>query len=507
LETLAEYRARVDNEYRTAKQGVEDILPGTHVVALAYPFGDFGQADITNTPQSAAINQELVKRTFRLAFVQEQYGINSLSSNPTDLKRFEVPRYMSPEQLVAHLAMSDPWVQARMLEAEFWVRSEQPARAQAIYDELEGEGISGAALWAGEGAARANAGDVFRAQQLYARADALEAAGDGVSDDHSSSADALEEEAAGFSDDRYRRLLQQSKNGNGPNVATEGQAFSDSQGNDGTKLIVRAGVPVKSARIEGWVGEGRYTDRGVPGQNAASIIGREAGLQARWFPLRDLLLDGSYAHRYFSGQVSGAGPKNADNYAVGAAYQAFSQLNAAVRDGMGNPETATAIQQGLRFHSDGGGLVWDPVMDWRATADYDFWRYSDGNTQNNLQVRLQRKVMDWLTLGAAYQHEDSKFESEQYYTPQGLNQYTGSLTFSRPFGAPSERTGLRPLDAMLRYEAGYGSQTNNNRMIQSFRGGCAWRFAEHFVLNVDAQYSMSPTYISRTINAGLGLRY
>jgi tetratricopeptide (TPR) repeat protein len=507
LETLAEYRTRLDNEYKTAKQGLEDMVPGIHVVALAYPFGDFGMADNTNTPQSAAINQELVRHTFRLAFVQEQFGVNSLSSNPFDLKRFEVPRYMTPQQLVAHLAMSDPWVQGRMLEAQFWMRSEQPSRAHGILDGLKQEGIFGPALWAAEAAASANAGDVYRAQQLYAQADALESEGAGFSEGRNRSADSLEEETAGFSDDRYRRLLQQSQNGNGPNVAAEGQGFSDSQGNNGSKLLVRAGFPVRSARIEGWVGQGRYTDRGVPGESAGSITGREAGVQTRWFPIRDLLLDASYAHRFFSGDVSGAGPKNADNYAVGAAYQILPQINAALRDGMGNVETATAIQQGIRFHSDGGGLIWDPAMDWRATADYDVWRYNDSNMQNNLQLRLQRKVIEWLSLGAAYQHEDTKYYSAQYYTPQGLNQYTGSLTLSRHFGAPSERTGLLPLDAMFRYEAGYGSQPDNARMIQSVRGGFSWRFAEHFVMNVDAQYSMSPTYISRTINGSLGMRY
>lgn len=489
LETLPEYRARLDREFKTAKQGVEDMLPGSRVVAFAFPYGDFGQADKTNTPQSAAINQELVRQHYRLAFVQEQYGLNTLASNPTDLKRFEVPKAMTPEQLVAHLAMSDPGVQARMLEAEFWMRSDQPARAQAVYDELKAEGIVAPRLLAGEGAALARTGDAFRAQELYARADALQSDG------------------GGFGDDRYRRLLQQSKNGSGPSVGTEYQGFSDSQGSSISKLFLRAGVPVRSARVQGWVGQGRYSDRGGPDGSLASITGREAGLQMRWFLTRELSLDASYARRFFSESAPGVGTKDSDNYAVGAAYQILPQLNVAARDGMGNIETAAAIRQGRRFHSDGGGIVWDPAIDWKATADYDVWRYNDDNTQDILRVALQRRLKDWLSLGAAYLREDSQRVSTQYYTPQSLNRFTGSATVTRPFGPRSERTGSARGDAMLRYEAGYGVQKNDSRMVQSVRGGLSWRFADYLVMTVDGQYSTSPTYISRQVNAGLRLSY
>jgi hypothetical protein len=265
---------------------------------------------------------------------------------------------------------------------------------------------------------------------------------------------------------------------------------------------MRAAMPIKAARVQAWAGQGRYTD-----VNPSAITGQEVGVQMRWFLNRDLSLDGSYARRSFTGLASAAGAPSADNYSVNAAYQILPQLNIAGRDGMGNIETATAIRQGLRFRSYGGGLICDPALYWKGTADYDVWRYNDSNTENNLRVGLQRMLVDWLSLGAVYLHEDTRFRSVSYYTPQDLNQYTGALIFNRPFGTPAERTGMRPGALMLRYEAGYGFEQNNSRAVQSVRGGLSWRFMDTLLFNVDAQYSVSPVYTSRQITGGLGITF
>ncbi|MDD5305130.1 MAG: tetratricopeptide repeat protein [Elusimicrobia bacterium] len=148
LETLLEYRARVEDEYREAKRGVAAAASGQRVVAFAFPSGDYGQDGLSNTPESAAINQALVRKNFPLAFVQDQYGMNTPSSNPADLKRFAVPRHMTAGALMSHLMLSDPRVQAKLLLARLWLREGEPARANAVFSELEAMGVFEPRAWA-----------------------------------------------------------------------------------------------------------------------------------------------------------------------------------------------------------------------------------------------------------------------------------------------------------------------------------------------------------------------
>jgi tetratricopeptide (TPR) repeat protein len=478
LETLEEYRTRVAGDYEKAKQGVQEIVPGHRVVAFAYPYGDYGQNDYSNTPESAEINQALVRKNFHLAFVQEQYGINTLSSNPTDLRRYEVPRNMTAEQLAAHLTLSDPGVQARLLEAQLWIRADQAGRAEAIYAKLKAEGVNEPQVWADEGAAYMKAGDIAYARNLFAKALAAEPDQDGP---------------AGELD---RRLVEQSERAAAPAVAAEGQAFSDSDTNAITKVLLRGSAMVKSARLSAWVGQTRYADDREPGANASAVRGREAGVEARGFATRRLELDGFYARRVFDQGFTGS----ADNYALSAAYRAAPSLRLTARDGMNNVETAAAVRTGRKLHTDGAGLEWDPALNWKTNVDYDETWYNDANSEGDLRLRLTKRFSEHVALGAAYFHGDSTARRSEYYTPRRLNQVTGVLTLNQSFGAVNQRTGLAPADGLIQYEGGYGFQPDGSRAVQAVRAAATVRPWERVSLSVSGQYSQSPTYVSRRVD-------
>ncbi|HEX4048706.1 MAG TPA: tetratricopeptide repeat protein [Elusimicrobiota bacterium] len=485
LETLAEFRARVDGDYTKAREGVEAIVPGHRVIAFAFPYGDFGQNDFTNTPEAARINQALVRKNFDLAFVQEQYGMNSLASNPTDLRRFEVPRYMTAEQLLSHLVLNDPRVQERLLDAELWVRANQPARAEAIYAELVGEGIDEPSVWADEGVAFEKAGDIGYARDLFSQAAAAETD---------------KESAEGLT---TRRLLEQSGNAAAPTVSAEAQGFSDSDTNAITKLILRGVGMAGSVRLSGWGAQGYYSDRRNPAAPLPHIRGREAGVEASWFATRKLDFDAFYARRVFSEGFTGF----ADNYSAAAGYQALPSLKLALRDGAGNVETAAAIRAGVKSHSDGAGAAWDPVLNWTANADYDQTWYGDGNAEGDLRLRLTRRLTERVALGAAYFRGDSRESQTAYYTPRGLNQVTGVLTLNQPFGTLNPRTGLAPFEGLIQYEGGYGFQPGGSRDVQSVHAVATVRPFDRVSLSVDGQYAQSPTYLSRRIDGTLSVSF
>ena len=485
LETMTEYRARVAGEYRKAKQGVEEIVPGHEVVAFAYPYGDYGQSDYSNNPEAAPINRSLVKKSFHLAFVQGLHGENTLSSNPMDLERFEVTRYMTAEQLLTHLALNDPRVQAELLEAQMWVQANQLGQAHALYKDLAEQGLDEARIWADEGVAFQKGGDIAYAQDLFSRAAAQET------------------DVEGPGGEQDRNLLAQAAHAAAPTASAELQEFTDSDTNAITKEIARGGGVVKSLRIDGWAGHGDYAEH-ITGLNLPHIHSEEGGLQLGWFAGSKFALDGFYARRVFSDGATGF----SDNYSAAAAYQLVPALKLALRDGMGNVETALAISNSIKFHSDGAGVVWDPALNWTGTADYDRERFNDSNLEQDLRVKLTKRFSDRVAFGVAYFNGDSTRNREPiYYTPRALNQYTGVLTLTQVVGDINPRTGLAPAEGQLQYEGGYGFQTAGSSFVNSAKLLFTLRPLDRVALTLDAQYAQSPLYISRTLDAAVKLNF
>jgi tetratricopeptide (TPR) repeat protein len=486
LETLKEFRSRLESEYAQAREKVAELTPGNEIVAFAYPFGDYGQADFTNTPEAAAFNRELVRKNFHMAFVQEQFGFNSSHANLFDLKRFEVTKNMTAEQLIEHLTVYEPWVQAKLTEADLAIRTEQVGRAQDIYAQLTSAGIDQPPVWAGRGNALRVKGDAFTARRMLAQADSVQMT-----------------RKSAFERQTYGKALNAASDAASPTFGSDGRAFSDSESNTNTFLAVRASGWARSARIQGWVGEGRYEGRGHIGDSITSLRSREGGLGARIYAGERLEVNGSYGRRY----ILGENRKAFDLYAAEAAFQLHPRLRVALRDGMGNVETTAAILHDRRFHNDGAGLSWDPVMNWKASADFDVDRYNDSNRDSLLRLRLQRRFFEAFTVGAAYLHGDSRWRDPDYYTPRGLNQYTGLAGIGHSFGPRSYRTAAQRGYGTVQYEGGYGFQHGESRVVHSVRAKLDYVLLDPLAVSLEGQYSISPSYISRQAAAGVTLRY
>lgn len=483
FETLDELRSRLDLDYRVARAGIERIVPGHPPVAFAYPYSDYGQGDFTNTPEAASLNLATVRAYFPMVFTQERYGVNTLHTDPMEMKRFEVPRHMSAEELIAHLKSSDPYVQARKVEAAIWLSADQAGRADAVYRSLRERGVPESTLLAQRGSVRSRFGDVGSARGLFA----LAAAEDDGRDD-----------AAG---ERARTSLARAEYAAAPSLDAEFRRFTDSDANEASKALLRASWSMKSLRAGIFAGGGRYSDRRHPSMNLPAVESREAGLQMRWFALDSLEFDGSYLRREYRKGATGF----TDAYAVSASYQALAWLRGTIRNGAGDVETAEAIRLGRKFRSYGAGLEWNPALYWTANADYDRIRYNDGNREDGIRARLTRRLSDWLSLGAVYSHRDSNRLAADYYTPRGLDQYGGIVSLNRDFGAVNLRTGRSLASVRVQYRGGYGVEPAGSRAVHSVRNVITLRPFTHLSLNADAQYSQSPTYIGRSAVGTLSL--
>lgn len=482
LETLAEYRARLEEDYRAARRGVEEIT-GSRVTAFAYPYGDFGQADYTNTPESAAINQELAKRYFRLAFVQEYYGINTLSSTPTDLKRYEVPRHMEARQLSQRIALLDPWVQAKVVEASIWHRRGKPWRASRILAELRRQGVEAPVLLAQSASAIEKTGNAYEARKSYDEAYALQPGERG-----------------------FRILLDQQRRRDAPKARIEIQRLSDSLDNVVKKDLARLAGSAGPLQLQGSLGRGHYLSPLLPGRPPASderIEVEELGGGARVFPLPRLELNASYTRRLFMGGAAHV----AHNYGGDASLQTSDVLRVTARGEKGNVETAAGIRERVDYKTLGGGLAWDMSLDWTASADYDRVRYNDGNDGDTVRLQAARTLPAGFSLGYSFKYADSSRPTNAYFTPRNLRQHEGVLAFRRSFGSPGPRTGSLPFEAKLQYRPGYGWADNRDSALHSVAAALTWRILENISLSGTGQYAQSPNYISRQAVASLGVSF
>lgn len=485
LETLSEYRVRVENDYVEARRGVEAIIPGHKVAAFAFPFGDFGQNDYSNTKEASGLNQALVKKEYQFAFVQQQQGVNYLDSNPTDLKRYSVPRHQTAQGLTDYLAMNDPRVQAKLLHSQLWVRAGQVGRAKAVFDELAAMGLDDEpGVLLEKAAVIQRGGDISYARNLFARS--LE----------------RQPDPQGAEGIAARERLSQSARAAAPVAAVEVQRFTDSDRNAITKAFARGSGVVRAFRLEGWAGAGQYSEGRDPSAPTAAIKSKEGGASARWFASPSVEVDGSYIRRQFDG-----GHGFADNYSLAAAWQAIPALRLTVRDGLGTVETAAGIRGSRKFHANGAGLAWDPALNWRVNADYAQSRYNDANRQHDFRARLTKYMSERLSLGAAFYHGESRRSTPEYFTPRRLNQITAVAAVGENFGAISPATGLPRASAQLQYEAGYGVQDTGSRRTHSLTAELGLRLTDYTALRVNGQYSQSPTYLSRRAGASLSVSF
>lgn len=485
LETLAEYEERLDTEYRTAKEQISFMVPGSSVVAFAYPFGDNGQADGTNAPDSAArLNQKYVRKYYSYSFIQDAMGYNLAPYDNYDLTRFEIKPDLSAGQLIRHLQINEPWVKANMLEASLWTRSGQPGRALAILDRLEAYGVREAEVMALRGQALRRLGNTWDSERLYARA-----------------AEMRPELP------RYTTMLSQAREASGPSVGTEAQGFSDPYSVN-TRALARGSIRLARAHVSGFVGRGRYEERAVDNgdgdvRSESRLLSEEGGGRLKLWVTPSTELNAGFVSRVFSEQRARA----AHGYDLSGSAYLIPSVRATLSHGRFNVETPRGLLQNIWYRAYGGQVAWDIGMAWIVDGGYQAGFFNDGNEQAEVRAGLTRRILNQLSVGYAYRGLKSDRRSVDYYSPTRLDQHMGVITAAHSFGRQSLITGLRRFEARAQYGAGYGWLDRGERAIHSVRAGLTWRLVDRLSLTGEGQYTMSPEYISRTLNAGLGFHF
>ncbi len=477
LETEAEFNARVDADFKVAHQNMQALLPETKMLAYGFPFGDMGQTDFSNAPEAPLLNWQAAHRYFKFTFTEDPHGFNRVPTRVTDLHRYEVKRDMSERDLMQHLVMDEPYIKARMQEADFWVRTDQPGRALSIYASLRNDyHVDEAGLYGAEARAFDMFGNGYHARQEWS--------------------DALDRDP---SEQRYRDFSSYSQAKDEPNVGSTGRYFSDPFTRN-TTVDLLASAPVKAARVQGFVGRSVFD--AVPGTvNGQSAEANEYGGNLRWFLMPRVRLDADFTRRDFTSGVS----RRTNNANGQVTFPFFAPFRLGVGAGISDVVTTQAIGQGLFFRAYRALADWDMAMNTTLSLNYEKDRYSDSNTGQVGSALLSRKFGTYWTLGYNFTYLATDRTVVEYYSPRRASLNTGLVTFGNRFGPMDERRNINRGTGSITYSAGYGVQDGAQRVIQGVKGTVGYRVVGDLSLNFSAAYSQSPAYVSRTLFAGLGL--
>lgn len=143
-ESLREYHARLRHEFRDSRRILarELELDESAVNAVAYPIGDIGQEtscniDVFNVPE-VILNEAEV--SYRLGFIQDEYGYSMPSDNPMLFKRYEPRRYTTGREVYRAAMRNHPVFCARRMRAEIAALSGQLHLAQEMVQLLKRDG-------------------------------------------------------------------------------------------------------------------------------------------------------------------------------------------------------------------------------------------------------------------------------------------------------------------------------------------------------------------------------
>ena len=475
LETPEEYRARLDNDFKTSKERMEAMFPDTKMYSYAFPFGDMGQTDFTNTPDAPTANRQAVHHYYKFAFTQDIYGFNRVPTKITDLTRWEVKRDMTAGDVMRHLIMEEPWIKAKMMEADFWIRTNQPGRSLSIYRMLRTQyGIDEAALYHGEALAFDMFGNGYVARQKWKKATERDPG-----------------------NDKYRELAAFSAARDTPVLNTGAQRFSDAFTNN-TRVAASYSQPIMAARVEPFVAKTMY------GQNGQSTLSaNEIGATGRWFLTPRIRLDGDFTNRLF---LDGA-RRNTQSANGQVTAPFFAPFRLGVKGGVNDVQTRQAVGNHLFYHDYGALAEWDMMMNTSASADYEIDKYNDGNSQKALSALVSRKLGTIFTVGYAVRYLSTAFASPDYWSPARSLTNSAQLTVGGPWGGIDLKRNNHRGHGSLTLIGGYGSENGQSRPVGGLRGTISYRLFSDLSLSGLGQYSQSPTYVSRTLGAGLGLDF
>ena len=465
LETLEEWRTRIEADHERSTRKIKENI-GTVPVALAWPEGDFGQDSVPNSPDAVAVNLEMARKHFGLAFQEDEFGINLRSHDPMLLFRLQ-PKHLAGKALIRYLQDNNPIARAHRILLQHAVWENRNAEAEQWLAALKRDDVDNSVLLIEEARLQKAGGEDKEAVVLARQAVTMEDS----ADNRRFLEDMLSEKSHGWT----AGALYQVDNQNRKNFFFE-QSLD----------VARTG-PLRWDLLQHY---GRYIEEGAMSVNdvggGASVLWtlqRHHQLQLRsdWHSYSDPVKDEISVQGLWSAQW----PRGWS-----------SQL-----EGSRMPyDTARAIDAGVVDRFMRATIQWQDSSSWHVGfygAGHDL---SDGNAREAGWAEIGRQI-GWEPLQGIMRSSFDRMNniSPNYYSPQDLQ--------THQVGLELDQTLSQSYKVRLKYLPGIGKED-----------GTAWDFIQEASANLSISlgrlslepsyaFYMTPTYRAHSYFLSLGLPF
>ena len=460
LETSAEFRQRIDTDYRTSKALLEEHFPGTPIVAYAFPFSDFGQIG-GNEPAAASVNETICQSLFQFGMVQNTSGFNALEAGgkpPFFLWRLAVPPEWSDQDLLGQLARAAPENAAAAMEAHL----------------LAGDGYYQAARQSLEGLGRREPllTDDVREKTAYIAY---------WEKRPRESAQLLGTNAAPVESDLD--LLRQLNWENKPQVAAGGSFSHDSDSRSVDREFLRWSYPLSSpVDLEAEAARVSLREAGKGSLSGSEVqlsphcaVGHHMDLWP-WLRARNMS---------DSTEALNGGVRSEFSYDRHSLWAGWSREDL---------DTVAAREAGLDYGMWSGSYTYRAPR-WRWSGRVAHRDISDHNTRDDQGVEAYFSQATWRgwECGARIDHSDSRRQSELYYAPENVT-------------APSLVVGYQQHwrdDSAMVAETSLGMAfggPGGDRLVSRGRLSATKAWTARWRTTFDVNYDLSPDYNSAGVS-------
>ncbi|MFQ5444462.1 MAG: polysaccharide deacetylase family protein, partial [Nitrospinales bacterium] len=410
-ETSEEYILRLQEDHSSSTRVIQEEVPGSSVVAYAFPFSEAGQGGQGNVKNARRINERLLKKNFKFGLIQDLSGYNRLAlgeKSPRFLKRFSVPREWSGGQLVQHLALKHPAHLATLATAksQFWEGKFKKAQRTFKYLETK-EPHFKPSIQSYFKKISYHSGH-YRTAEKYLLAEQSQT-------------------ATGKSDSP--KLKQNILWKNRPQVISRFNYFGDSDDRTNLSISERFTFPLKIP-MDLFV-EGSYLNFEEDGFN--DLRGYETVVGSTfWSSSLPLQFEGKIKHRSLDGI------DDTQSYWASARYMMDnSRLHFRWSDQ--DVETLQALVAGIQVQD--YQLVYQPriLSSLRGNFSLSYKDYDDGNSRFDARAQWRYKLpkLKRWEFGTDLSYLDTDFQTGLYYTPEELLLGMGKINFRESFGSRS----------------------------------------------------------------------
>ncbi len=457
LETEAEYRRRLERDYRDSIAILKRELGGDPALVYAFPYSETGQQHLGNAPEAHRLNHELVARLFRFGAIQDQSGYNRFGpagEGETMLRRFNVPVEMEAQALLDLLRQRHPRARARLARAKSLYWRGEVARAERLLIDLEArDGAPAPVLHRFLAAVAERQGRLRHARLELDRALA----------------------AATGPDPALRRLERRLAWRLDPVARLDGRRRDDSNDRTVSTLVAGYGWALPgNARMALEAGRFTFEEAGF-----GRIEGAQIGLA---------LVRGGEAGWRFGGRLRQRRGDGADPLFLGLEMRHRGGLDFDLALSRGEVETPRAVAAGIdrnRLLLRLGGRL---GQRWYLRLGLERRAYDDGNRRRDGRLDLRYAPPAWGGWHGALvlRRADSDASSPLYYAPQALRQIEGAIGHRHHGGGLTAR-----FEAALGWAEGDGLEGRLTRRIEGALErhlGRRWRLGGRVLLSDTSSY-------------------